>query len=194
MNQPKYNQETVDRLAEHFEAIINLLGEDITREGLEKTPIRAAKALLENTRGYSQDAEQIVGSAIFEDPGSQIVVVRDIEFYSLCEHHMLPFFGNISIGYMPQDRIVGLSKLGRIVDTFSRRLQVQERLTREVCDTVRDTLSPQGVIVYANAHHLCMKMRGVEKQHSTTTTMSYCGVFEDVNMRNQFFRLLEQQN
>lgn len=183
-------EQIIEQIAGHYEAIINLIGEDAEREGLVKTPIRAAKALLENVRGYRQDSTALANAALFDNPGSEIVIVRDIEFHSLCEHHILPFFGTITIGYMPQDKIVGLSKLGRIVDAYSRRLQVQERFTAQVCDTVRDTLSPAGAIVIARATHLCMKMRGVSKQEATTVTMKYCGDFEDVNRRREFFDML----
>ncbi|MBR1882482.1 MAG: GTP cyclohydrolase I FolE [Muribaculaceae bacterium] len=183
-------QQLVDQLAEHFRAIITLLGEDPNREGLVKTPCRAAKALLENTRGYAQDAASIVRSALFSHPGSEIVIVKDIEFYSLCEHHMLPFFGTVSIGYIPQGTIVGLSKLARIVDVYARRLQVQERLTDDVCSLLTRELSSQGVIVMCKAQHLCMKMRGVEKQNAETVTLQYSGVFQDVALREEFFRLM----
>ena len=159
-------------------------------EGLAKTPMRAAKALIENTRGYSEDADAIVHSAIFEHEGSEIVIVKDIEFYSLCEHHILPFFGKVSIGYIPAGGIVGLSKLARIVDTFSRRLQVQERMTHDICELLSRVLPNRGVIVYAEAQHMCMKMRGVEKQDSTTITFEYSGEFEDIHRQNEFFTLL----
>lgn len=180
------------KIAEHFKAILELLGEDPNREGLVKTPMRAAKALLENTRGYNLDASSIIRSAIFEHPGSQIVIVKDIEYYSLCEHHILPFFGKVSIGYIPNGEIVGLSKLARIVDVYSRRLQVQERLTREICCELAETLKSYGVIVVCEGEHLCMKMRGVEKQNASTVTMHYTGAFEQVELRNEFFRLLQQ--
>ncbi len=183
----------IDKIAEHYRAILQLIGEDPTREGLVKTPRRAAKALLENTRGYRQDAEAIIASAVFQHPGSQMVIVKDIEFYSLCEHHILPFFGKVSVGYIPDGKIVGLSKLARTVDAYARRLQVQERLTGEICDAVDRALPNKGVIVVCQAAHLCMKMRGVEKQESTTVTMHYKGAFEDVRLRQEFFELLRQQ-
>lgn len=183
----------IDKIAEHYRAILQLIGEDPSREGLVKTPRRAAKALLENTRGYRQDAEAIIASAVFEHPGSHMVVVKDIEFYSLCEHHILPFFGKVSVGYIPDGKIVGLSKLARTVDAYARRLQVQERLTGEICDAVDHALPNKGVIVACEASHLCMKMRGVEKQESTTVTMHYKGAFEDVRLRQEFFELLHQQ-
>lgn len=180
----------VEEIAGHFKAIIELIGEDPNREGLLKTPMRAAKALLENTRGYNEDGNKILTSAIFKHDRSQMVIVRDIEFYSLCEHHMLPFFGTVSIGYIPNGEIVGLSKLGRVVDTCSRKLQVQERMTTELCEMIDNSLNNHGVIVVAHAQHLCMKMRGVEKQTAQTVTMHYCGAFEDKALRQEFLDLL----
>ena len=185
-----YDNDKVEQIAQHFTEILKLIGEDPNREGLQKTPQRAAKALLENTLGYKQDNEQILKAAIFTHPGSQMVVVKDIEFYSLCEHHILPFFGTMSIGYIPDGEIVGLSKLARIVDGFARRLQVQERLTTQVCDLVYSTLANKGVIVTCEAQHLCMKMRGVEKQQSTTATMQCRGAFENPELQRQFFTLI----
>lgn len=184
------DQKQVEQIAEHYRAIIQLLGEDPDREGLKKTPERAAKALLENTRGYHEDGDKILRSAIFQHDDSQMVIVRDIEFYSLCEHHMLPFFGTVSIGYIPDGEIVGLSKLGRVVDTCSRKLQVQERMTIELCELINDNLYNHGVIVVARAQHLCMKMRGVEKQTAETMTMHYCGAFEDIKLRQEFLTLI----
>jgi len=179
----------VEQIAEHYRAIIQLIGEDPEREGLVKTPVRAAKALLENTRGYDEDPAGILRAAMFEHEGSEIVIVKDIEFYSLCEHHLLPFFGRVSIGYIPEGKIVGLSKLGRIVDSFSRQFQVQERLTAEICDLLCSELS-QDVIVTCEAQHMCMKMRGVEKQGATTVTMQYRGQFEqDPALRAEFLAL-----
>ncbi len=191
-NNSNLDPQLIGKIAAHYRAILELIGEDPNREGLVKTPERAAKALLENTRGYHQDAEQIISSAIFEHPGSQMVIVKDIEFYSLCEHHILPFYGTVSIGYIPDGKIVGLSKMARTVDAFARRLQVQERLTSEICDAVDRTLPNRGVIVTCRAAHMCMKMRGVEKQESTTVTMQYRGEFEDVKLRDEFFSLLRQ--
>lgn len=182
----------VDEIAANFKAILHLIGEDPDREGLLKTPVRAAKALLDNTRGYSQQAEPLIASAMFEHPGSDIVIVKDIEFYSLCEHHVLPFFGRISVGYIPGGKIVGLSKLARVVEVYARRLQVQERLTAQVCDAVMAQLGAKGVIVFCEASHMCMKMRGVEKQDTTTVTMQYRGAFEDVNLRREFMQLLSR--
>ncbi|MBQ0116051.1 MAG: GTP cyclohydrolase I FolE [Bacteroidales bacterium] len=185
-------QQKIDNIAGHIKAIIELLGEDPNREGLVRTPVRAAKALLDNTCGYEQDADGILRSAIFTHPGSQMVVVKGIEFYSLCEHHVLPFFGTISIGYIPRGTIVGLSKLARLVEVYARRLQVQERLTAEVCDQLWRSLDCDGVIVVCNAQHLCMKMRGVEKQNASTTTIHYCGKFEDIKLREEFLSMLKQ--
>lgn len=192
MNHIKDSNETVEKIASHFEEIIKLLGEDINREGLLKTPIRAAKALYKSTKGYRADAIEIANQAIFEHAGSQMIIVKDIEFYSFCEHHILPFFGRVSIGYIPNGKMIGLSKLARIVDVFAQRLQVQERLTTEVCEAVAKSLDAKGVIVVCNAQHLCMKMRGVEKQDSSTTTIDYIGDFENsIDLRNEFFESLK---
>ena len=181
----------VEQIAEHYRAIIELIGEDPDREGLVKTPSRAAKALIENTRGYVEDPATIVRAAMFEHEGSEIVIVKDIEFYSLCEHHLLPFFGKVSIGYLPHGRIVGLSKLGRIVDSYSRRLHVQERLTAEICSLLSEELSDD-VIVVCKASHMCMQMRGVEKQGAATVTMHYHGEFEsNPALRAEFLSLIQ---
>lgn len=191
MNHIKDPNETVEKIAAHFEEIIKLLGEDPSREGLLKTPIRAAKALYYATKGYREDAVSIARQAIFEHSGSKMIIVKDIEFYSFCEHHILPFFGRVSIGYIPNGKMIGLSKLARIVNVYARRLQVQERLTAEVCDAVARSLDAKGVIVVCNAQHLCMKMRGVEKQESSTTTTDYVGEFEtNLSLRNEFFQSL----
>ena len=187
----KYDEEKVEEIAEHYRKIIELLGENPNREGLKKTPYRAAKAIMDLTRGYAEDAEKIIKSAIFEHSGSRIVTVKDIEFYSLCEHHILPFFGKISIGYIPDGKIVGLSKIARIVDTYAHRLQVQERLTAEICSVLTNVLSAKGVIVVCEAGHMCMKMRGVEKQESTTVTMDYSGAFADASLLSEFIMSLK---
>lgn len=188
----QYDNDVITKIASHFESIIELLGEDKTREGLKKTPIRAAKALYYATNGYRKNPTEIMQQAIFEYAGSKMVIVKDIEFYSFCEHHILPFFGHISIGYIPNGNMIGLSKLARVVDVFARRLQVQERLTTEICEEIYNTLSAKGVIVVCNAQHLCMKMRGVEKQDSSTTTIEYIGDFENnADLRNQFFESLK---
>ncbi|MCC8038554.1 MAG: GTP cyclohydrolase I FolE [Bacteroidales bacterium] len=182
----------VNEIARHYEAILRLLGEDPTREGLVKTPMRAAKAMYKATRGYELDAGEIMRKAIFTHEGSRMVIVQDVEFYSMCEHHILPFFGKVSVGYLPKGKIVGLSKLARVVDAFARRLQVQERLTAQICQSVADTLQADGVIVACTAEHLCMKMRGVEKQGCATTTLEYCGRFaEDPQLRAEFLAAIK---
>ena len=182
--------DTIEKSAEHYKQIIALLGEDPNREGLKKTPMRAAKAMAYLTNGYRKDASKVIKSAIFNHDGSKVVVVKDIEFYSLCEHHILPFYGKISIGYIPTGKIVGLSKIARIVEVFSRRLQVQERLTQEVCSLVAQQLEAKGVIVVCEGAHMCMRMRGVEKENSLTQTIEYTGEFSDVNLRREFFDML----
>lgn len=183
-----------EEISKHIEAILRLIGENPEREGLKKTPMRYAKALNYITQGYSQDANDIIKQAIFEYSGSKMVVVKDIEFYSMCEHHILPFFGKISIGYLPDGEMVGLSKLARLVNVFARRLQVQERLTYQVAQALDETLRTSGVIVLCNAEHLCMKMRGVEKQDSSTTTVDYTGKFSDNPiLREEFFKALRYQ-
>ena len=184
--------EIITEIASHYKTILQLIGEDVSRQGLVKTPERAAKALWYVTRGYRQNITDVVNGALFENSGSgRIVVVRDIEFYSLCEHHILPFFGHMDIGYIPGENIIGLSKVARIVDMFSRRLQVQEHLTEEVADALRDCIGAQGVIVRTRAHHLCMEMRGVGKQDSTTVTLATRGVFAtDRSLREEFFSLV----
>lgn len=184
-------QERIDAIAAHIEEIIKLLGEDATREGLLQTPQRAAKALAYLTSGYEKTPQQVTGHALFEHEGSQMVVVKDIEFYSLCEHHILPFFGTISIGYIPNGKIVGLSKLARIVDVFARRLQVQERFTAQVTEAVRELTGAKGVIAICSGEHLCMKMRGVEKQHAATTTVHYNGDFESATLRAEFLNAVK---
>lgn len=183
------DEERVERIAGHIGEIISLIGEDGTREGLVKTPMRAAKALWFITSGYRAKAEDMMQQALFTHEGSQMIIVRDIEFYSLCEHHVLPFFGTISIGYLPSGRIIGLSKLARCVEVFARRLQVQERLTSEVCRAVAHELGAEGVMVTCRARHLCMQMRGVEKQEATTVTTHAEGRFaDDAALRAEFFQ------
>lgn len=182
------NNDKINEIASHLHAILDLLGEDTGREGLLKTPVRAAKALAYITSGYEQDPDEIIRQAIFEHEGSQLVIVRDIEFYSMCEHHILPFFGTVSIGYIPNGKIVGLSKLARLVNVYARRLQVQERLTAQICEAVERVLDAKGAIVICKGEHLCMKMRGVEKQSSETVTTHYTGVFEnDPALRQEFY-------
>ncbi len=182
--------EKINKIAEHYKAILDLFGEDTAREGLVKTPMRAAKAMSFLTSGYRMDPEQIVKSAIFAHEGSRIVIVKDIEFYSLCEHHILPFFGKVSIGYIPDGKIVGLSKIARAVDVFARRLQVQERMTRQICELLTKTLSAKGVIVFSEASHMCMRMRGVQKEESETQAIEYSGLFEQIEYRQEFFNMI----
>lgn len=183
-------EQTIEQIAFHYKEILKLIGEDPEREGLIKTPERAAKALYYVTSGYDKNPEEIASQAIFEHPGSKMVIVKDIEFYSLCEHHILPFFGKVAVGYVPKGKIIGLSKLARIVDSFARRLQVQERMTAQICNLLTNILPNDGVIVAVEAAHLCMKMRGVEKQDSSTVTMEYTGLFEsDMELRKEFQRL-----
>lgn len=191
MKQPEINDETIAEIAGHYEAILRLIGEDTAREGLLKTPMRAAKAMVYLTKGYRQDPDTIINGALFSHEGSKMVVVKDIEFYSLCEHHILPFYGKIFIGYIPDGKTIGLSKLARLVDFYARRLQVQERLTAQICKIVKEKLSARGVIVLCSGEHLCMKMRGVEKQSSSTLTIETCGVFDkSPELREEFFRII----
>ncbi|MCM1152818.1 MAG: GTP cyclohydrolase I FolE [Muribaculum sp.] len=186
-----HEEELTRKIASHYEEILRLIGEDPEREGLKKTPMRAAKALIDITVGYRLDPKEIARKAIFQHEGSRMVIVKDIEFYSMCEHHILPFFGKVSVGYIPKGKMIGLSKLARVVDCFARRLQVQERLTQEVCSLLSEALPNEGVIVMCKAQHLCMKMRGVEKQDSDTVTIDYSGKFDiDPSLREEFMRLI----
>lgn len=180
-----------DEIKNNFERIIDLLGEDKDREGLKKTPLRAAKAMKFLTQGYKIEPKQILQDAMFNEDYNEMVIVKDIELYSLCEHHMLPFFGKAHIAYIPDGKIVGLSKIPRVVDVFSRRLQVQERLTEQVLDCINETLEPIGVGVVIEASHMCMMMRGVQKQNSTTTTSGFRGAFKDTDTRNEFLNLVK---
>ena len=182
----KKQEEVQQELKKHYEAILNLIGEDPAREGLVKTPERVAKAMQFLTQGYEQSPEDILRGAMFREDYKQMVIVRDIDFYSMCEHHMLPFFGKVHIGYIPNGYITGLSKLPRVVDVFARRLQVQERLTTEIKECIQNTLNPLGVIVVVEAEHMCMQMRGVEKQHSLTTTSDFTGAFKEAKTREEF--------
>lgn len=181
-------RDAISEIASHYEAILKLVGDDPSREGLRKTPMRAARALWYATSGNrSGQPADLMRKALFSHEGSQMVVVRDIEFYSLCEHHILPFFGTVSVGYIPDGQIVGLSKLARVVNAVARRLQVQERLTAEICKAVEEALHPLGVIATCRASHLCMQMRGVEKQQVSTVTTHYTGLFEsDPSLREEF--------
>lgn len=180
------SNETQQALQAHYLQVLSLLGEDVEREGLVKTPERVAKAMQFLTQGYRQDPQEILRSAMFREEYKQMVIVRDIDFFSMCEHHMLPFFGKAHIGYIPNGYITGLSKLPRVVDVFARRLQVQERLTSQIKECIQSTLSPLGVIVVVEAQHMCMQMRGVEKQNSITTTCDFTGAFAEARTREEF--------
>ena len=187
----QYDSKNIESLKEHYSKVLELIGEDPSREGLIKTPERVAKAMQFLTQGYEMNATDILQSAMFSEDYSQMVLVKEIEFYSLCEHHLLPFFGKAHIAYIPDGNIVGLSKLPRVVDAFSRKLQVQERLTNEIRDCIQDTLNPKGVAVVMEARHLCMQMRGVEKQSSITTTSAFSGAFlESEKTRLEFINLI----
>lgn len=189
-NIQQYDEEKTDKIKSHYENVINLIGEDVSRDGLLKTPERAAKAIQFLTHGYDLDPDQILTSALFEEECNDMVIVKDIEVYSLCEHHILPFFGKAHIAYIPNGKIVGLSKIPRIVDVFARRLQVQERLTKNILDCIERTLKPQGVAVVIEAAHMCMMMRGVQKQNSVTTTSSFTGQFKSNETRTEFLKLI----
>ena len=187
----EYPNDTIEAIAGHIEEILRLLGEDPQREGLLKTPVRAAKALYFATSGYKSNPEEVVGDALFTAPSDGQVIIKDIEFYSFCEHHILPFFGRVSVGYVPGSKILGLSKVARIVNLYARRLQTQERFTRQVCDTIAESVGAKGVIVICNGQHMCMKMRGVEKQDSSTTTVATSGCYEEsTQLRAEFISSL----
>ena len=185
-----YNEEITNALADSYLNVLKGIGEDVNREGILKTPIRAAKAMQFLTHGYESNPAEILRSAMFKEDYSQMVIVKDIEIFSLCEHHLLPFFGKAHIAYIPNGHIVGLSKIPRVVDAFARRLQVQERLTTEIRDCIQDTLKPLGVAVVIECKHLCMSMRGVQKQNSVTTTSAFTGAFENEKTRSEFIRLI----
>tara|TARA_B100001093_G_scaffold453650_1_gene462452 strand:+ start:5061 stop:5660 length:600 start_codon:yes stop_codon:yes gene_type:complete len=185
-----YDDECTKSLSSNYKEVIENLGEDPTREGLLKTPERVAKAMQFLTQGYDQNPQEILKSAMFAEKYDEMVIVKDIEVYSLCEHHMLPFFGKCHIAFIPNGHIVGLSKFPRMVDAFSRRLQVQERLTDQIRDCLQETLNPQGVAVCIEAQHLCMQMRGVQKQNSTTTTSAFSGAFMEEDITRQEFMSL----
>jgi GTP cyclohydrolase I len=193
MDLQQFNPDTTktDRIAEHVEALLREIGEDPEREGLQRTPHRVGKAMQFLTKGYHEDPEAILRSALFEEDYRQMVVVKDIDFYSLCEHHMLPFFGKVHVAYIPNGRITGLSKIARVVDVFARRLQVQERLTTQIKDCIQNTLDPLGVMVVIEAEHLCMQMRGVQKQHAMTVTSDFTGVFQQAKTREEFMKLIK---
>ena len=186
-------REGLDELAEHYKGILQLLGEDTGREGLLKTPIRVAKAMQILTRGYTQDANKVLTDALFAEKYNQMVIVKDIDFFSLCEHHMLPFYGKVHVAYIPNGYITGLSKIARVVDIFSHRLQVQERLNQQIKDCIQNTLHPLGVMVVIEAKQMCMQMRGVEKQGAVTTTSDFSGAFNQAKTREEFMNLLHSE-
>lgn len=189
----RYNPELIKSISGHYEHILKALGEDPSREGILKTPERVAKALLYLTHGYDLDAKAVLTSAMFKEDYSQMVVVKDIEVYSMCEHHMLPFFGKAHVAYIPNGHVVGLSKIPRVVDIFARRLQVQERLTNDIRDSIQETLNPIGVGVVIECRHLCMCMRGVQKQNSVTTTSAFTGAFLAEKTRTEFLNLISSR-
>jgi GTP cyclohydrolase I len=186
----QYDLVTTQKISEHYRQILELLGENADREGLKQTPERVAKSMQFLLQGYEQNPEEILRSAMFKEDYRQMVIVKDIEIYSMCEHHMLPFIGKAHIGYIPNGYITGLSKIARVVDAYARRLQVQERLTTQIKECIQNTLNPLGVAVVIEAQHLCMQMRGVQKQNSTTTTSDFTGAFERVATREEFIRLI----
>lgn len=183
----------VEALEGHVTAMLKLIGEDVDREGLLKTPERVAKAFITLTKGYEYDPCEIIRSAMFKEDYSQMVIVKDIDFYSLCEHHVLPFFGKVHVAYIPNGYITGLSKIARVVDVFSHRLQIQERMTSQIKDCIQQTLKPLGVMVVVEAKHMCMQMRGVEKQNSITTTSAFSGAFNQAKTREEFMNLLRSE-
>ncbi len=183
-------REGIEELADHYKEVLKLLGEDPEREGLQKTPMRVAKAMQTLTKGYQMDAHKILTDALFKEDYNQMVIVKDIDFFSLCEHHMLPFYGKAHVAYIPNGYITGLSKIARVVDIFSHRLQVQERMTQQIKDCIEETLHPLGVMVVVEAKHMCMQMRGVEKQNSITTTSDFSGAFNQAKTRQEFMNLI----
>ena len=194
MNPETEFREGLDQLASHYKSILESLGEDTEREGLQKTPFRVAKAMQILTRGYEQDANKVLTDALFEEKYNQMVIVKDIDFFSLCEHHMLPFYGKVHVAYIPNGYITGLSKIARVVDIYSHRLQVQERLTQQIKDCIQQTLRPLGVMVVIEAKHMCMQMRGVEKQNAITTTSDFSGAFNQAKTREEFMNLLRGES
>ena len=189
----RFNEEATQQLSHHYEQILKIIGEDTSREGLDKTPERVAKAIQFLLQGYEMDPVEILKSAMFKEDYRQMVIVKDIEIYSMCEHHLLPFFGKAHVAYIPNGTITGLSKIARVVDVFARRLQVQERLTLQIKECLQDTLKPLGVAVVIEAQHLCMQMRGIQKQHSITTTSDFTGAFEKVATREEFIKLISSK-
>ncbi|WP_346857232.1 GTP cyclohydrolase I FolE [uncultured Draconibacterium sp.] len=188
-----FKDEATQKLSEHYKSILDIVGEDSSREGLQKTPERVAKAMQFLLQGYETDPVEILKSAMFKEDYRQMVIVKDIEIYSMCEHHMLPFIGKAHVAYIPNGTITGLSKIARVVDVFARRLQVQERLTMQIKDCIQETLKPLGVAVVIEAQHLCMQMRGVQKQHSITTTSDFTGAFQKVATREEFIKLISSK-
>ena len=194
MNPETEYREGLDELAAHYHEVLKLIGEDPEREGLVKTPMRVAKAMQVLTRGYTMDAHKVLTDALFEEKYNQMVIVKDIDFFSMCEHHMLPFYGKAHVAYIPNGYITGLSKIARVAHIFRHRLQVQERLTQQIKDCIQDTLKPMGVMVVVEAKHMCMQMRGVEKQNSITTTSAFSGAFEQAKTREEFMNLLRGES
>jgi len=194
MNPETEFREGLDELASHYKSVIELLGENPEREGLQKTPLRMAKAMQILTRGYTEDPHKVLTDALFEEKYNQMVIVKDIDFFSMCEHHMLPFYGKAHIAYIPNGYITGLSKIARVVDIYCHRLQVQERLTQQIKDCIQNTLHPLGVMVVIEAKHMCMQMRGVEKQNAITTTSDFSGAFNQAKTREEFMNLLRGES
>ena len=194
MERQVYNETVQRELETHYKAVLALLGEDTEREGLQKTPYRVAKAMQTLTRGYAEDPKEILNSAKFKEDYRHMVIVKDIDFFSLCEHHMLPFYGKAHVAYIPNGYITGLSKIARVVDIFSHRLQVQERMTLQIKECIQETLNPLGVMVVVEAKHMCMQMRGVEKQNSITTTSDFTGAFNQAKTREEFMNLIRHNS
>ena len=186
----RFDDKTTEELSKNYKNVLGLVGEDVNREGLEKTPLRVAKAMQFLLQGYNQDPEAILKSALFKEDYKQMVVVKDIELYSMCEHHMLPFFGKAHVAYIPNGYITGLSKIARVVEAYARRLQVQERLTTQIKDVIQNTLNPLGVAVVIEAQHMCMQMRGIQKQNSVTTTSDFTGAFMKEATREEFIHII----
>lgn len=193
-SQEIYNEEVQEKLEGHYKEVLSLLGEDVEREGLQRTPYRVAKAMQTLTRGYKEDPKAILNSAKFKEDYHQMVIVKDIDFFSLCEHHMLPFYGKVHVAYIPNGYITGLSKIARVVDCFSHRLQVQERMTLQIKECIQEALNPLGVMVVVEAKHMCMQMRGVEKQNSITTTSDFTGAFNQAKTREEFLDLIHRDS
>lgn len=191
MNPETEFRDGLQQLAAHYKSILTLLGEDAEREGLLKTPLRVAKAMQILTRGYMQDPRKVLTDALFEEKYKQMVIVKDIDFFSMCEHHLIPFYGKAHVAYIPNGYITGLSKIARVVDIYSHRLQVQERMTQQIKDCIQDTLHPLGVMVVIEAQHMCMQMRGVEKQNAITTTSDFSGAFNQAKTRQEFMNLIQ---